>query len=102
MPKIQSALRLLGEKGRGAPIKRHPLKVISGRSGAFKGSHGANVRTGSAVGTEVRIDLGTPFPGGDSVQGTDRQAIPAVGAFFGNLVRHFFNSECGIRNAELQ
>ena len=61
---------------------------------AFDGPGGTDVRAGSAVGTEGRVDAGTFFPGGDGVQGTDRQAVPAVGAFFGDPVRHDSNSEC--------
>jgi len=69
--------------------------VISRRSGAFDGPGGTDVRAGSAVGAEGRVDAGTLFPGGDGVQGADRQTVPAVGAFFGDSVRHIL--KCGMR-----
>jgi hypothetical protein len=55
---------------------------------AFNGSGGTEVRARSAVGTKGWIDLGTFFPGGYGLQGADFQAVPAAGAFFGNLVGH--------------
>jgi hypothetical protein len=58
------------------------------RSGPFDGPNGTDVRAGSAVGTEGRVDLGMVFPLRNGIQRTDRKAIPAVGAFFGDFVRH--------------
>jgi hypothetical protein len=67
---------------------------------AFNGPDWANVRASPAVRAKGGIYPGMLFSGGYGIQGTNRQAVPAVGAFFSNLVGHFLNAEWGIRNAE--
>ncbi len=72
------------------------------RLSAFNGPGGTNVRAGAAIGAEVRVDAGPDSLVGDGAQGTDREAFPAVGAFFGDLVSHFRNAEWGMGNTELK
>jgi hypothetical protein len=55
---------------------------------AFNGPDRTDIRAGSAVGTEVRVDSGAFLPVGNRLQGTDREAVPAMVAFFGDLVGH--------------
>lgn len=55
---------------------------------AFNGPGRANVRASPAVRAKVGIDPGSVIPLRDSPERTDRQAVSAVGAFFGNLVGH--------------
>ena len=60
---------------------------------AFNGPGRAEVRTGPAVGAKSRIDPGTVFPFRNGSEGAGREAVPAIRAFFGNLVRHKLNKE---------
>ena len=55
---------------------------------ALNGPSRAEVRTGPAVGAKGGIDPGTVFPFRNGSEGAGRQAVPAMGAFFGDLVRH--------------
>ena len=55
---------------------------------AFDGPSRAEVRTGPAVGAKGWIDPGAVFPLGNGPEGTGREAVPAIRAFFGDLVRH--------------
>jgi hypothetical protein len=59
---------------------------------AFNGPGRANIRAGPAVRAKGGIDPGSVIPLRDSLERTDHQAVPAVGAFFGNLVSHKINS----------
>jgi hypothetical protein len=65
-----------------------PLRLWS----SYNGPGGTDVRAGPAVGAEGRVNARMLFPGGDGVQGAYRQTFSAVGAFFGDLVRHKKNS----------
>ena len=54
----------------------------------MNGPSRAEVRTGPAVGAKGGIDPGAVFPFRNGSEGAGREAVPAIRAFFGDLVRH--------------